>query len=79
MADEELTAPCLHREFVAQVDVTRLSDPSMPLDFHADVRINCKECGCKMKFLGLPAGFHIKGATVSMDGTEARLAIAPVE
>jgi hypothetical protein len=71
--------PCLHEKHTAWVDVTRLSDPSQPLDFHADVRIQCAQCKCKFRFLGLPMGFRMKCAAVSFDGTEARLAIEPVE
>jgi hypothetical protein len=29
------------------------------------------------RFIGLPVGLDLEGASVSIDGTEARLAIAP--
>lgn len=79
MPEQKVYPPCLHEVFISNVAVTRLVDPSQPLDFHADVTINCEQCGCKFRFLGLPGGFHMKGAAVSFDGTEARLAIEPVE
>jgi hypothetical protein len=43
----------------------------------ADVRIQCLGCGAYFKFLGLPCGVDLKGARVSINGDEARLAIAP--
>lgn len=79
MSDDELTAPCLHQVFEAKVEVNRISDPSQPLKFHADVRVWCVECGAKFRFKGLRAGYNINGAAVSLDGTEARLAIEPIE
>lgn len=66
--------PCEHKDFTAHVEVNRLEDIS---SFAADVRITCAECGTRFRFLGLPGGLNIEGATVSFDGTEARLAIEP--
>lgn len=65
---------CKHENFAAQVDVTRLEDIGR---FTADVRIECVDCGVPMRFIGLPAGVSLNGAAVSIDATEARLAIAP--
>jgi hypothetical protein len=65
---------CEHKDFEASVDVHRLVDSGR---FSADVRITCKECGVPMRFIGLPAGVDLNGAATSVDGTEARLAIAP--
>ncbi|HKB35360.1 MAG TPA: hypothetical protein VKD72_02835 [Gemmataceae bacterium] len=39
--------------------------------------IRCEQCGTPFRFIGLPAGLGLNGAAVSVDGTEARLAIAP--
>jgi hypothetical protein len=66
---------CDHRNFDAKVSVNRLEDAGR---FTADVEINCAECGVPFKFIGLPIGLDMEGATVSFDGKEARLAIAPV-
>lgn len=69
---------CPHEDFSAQVDVNRLtSDTGMR--FMADIRIACAVCGERFRFLGLPAGVDTNGATVSVDGTEARLAIGTPE
>jgi hypothetical protein len=65
---------CDHPHFEAAVDVIRLQDSGR---FAADVRIKCAACGIPMRFIGLPAGVDLNGAAVSVDATEARLAIAP--
>ena len=70
---------CLHGEFKATVDVTRLTDhPENPADgFRADVRIICTECAVDFEFLGLPGGSHPALPTVGLMGKEARLPIRP--
>lgn len=60
---------------MANVDVNRLEDTGR---FSADVRIECADCGKKMRFIGLPMGLDLNGAAVSFDGTEGRFAIHPV-
>lgn len=67
---------CKHEEFEAWVDVNRLQDSGR---FCADVRIKCKGCKEPFRFLGLPAGLDLNGASVSVDGTEAHLAIGTAE
>lgn len=66
---------CNHENFEAQVDVNRFVDIGR---FAVDVRVNCVDCGIPFRFLGLPGGLRLEGAAVSVDGTEARLAIAPI-
>ena len=65
---------CKHLEFVAFVEVNRLEDSGR---FAAEVRIECKDCKIPFVFRGLPPGLNLDGAAMSIDGTEARLAIAP--
>lgn len=67
---------CKHERFEANVDVNRLEDSGR---FCADVRIHCGQCKEPFRFLGLPAGLDLNGAAVSVDGTEARLAIGTAE
>jgi len=67
---------CNHENFTAKVDVHRLEDSGR---FSADVSIKCVQCGTPFSFLGLPAGLDLNGASVSVDGTEARLAIGTPE
>lgn len=45
--------------------------------FMVDVRLECV-CGRPFQFLGLPMGLNMDGAAIDVDGTTARLAIAPV-
>lgn len=70
---------CGHESFLGSVAVARLShEEDGPITgFMADVRIECAQCGRPFQFLGLPAGLNTQGATVSVDGLEARLGICP--
>lgn len=65
---------CEHKEFEASVTVNRLEDIK---GFAADVCIVCRECRTPFRFLGLPGGLAPDRPTISVDGTEARLPIAP--
>lgn len=65
---------CEHTSFDCCVNVNRIEDIGR---FSADVTIRCMDCGTPFRFIGLPAGLDLNGASVSVDGTEARLAIAP--
>jgi hypothetical protein len=67
---------CEHKDFDAQVTVIRLEDSG---GFQAEVHIKCHDCKKPFKFLGLARGLDMNGAAVSVDGTEARLAIAPAD
>lgn len=69
---------CAHFNFAAQVNVGRLTNRDGEVtQFVADVTIHCADCGRKMQFLGLPAGMDTQGATMSVDGLEAHLALCP--
>lgn len=70
---------CEHENFTADVVVARMpSKEGGPIErYSADVRIKCDQCGLPFRFIGLPCGIDLNGAAVSIDGTEARLAIAP--
>ncbi len=65
---------CKHPNFDAFVAVNRIEDKGY---FAADVKIRCTECGCAMRFLGLPGGVSLRQPTVSAFGIEARLPIEP--
>lgn len=67
-------ANCTHLDFNAFVAVTRLEDSGR---FAADVNIECRDCKMPFVFRGLPLGVNLNGAAMSVDGTEARLAIGP--
>ena len=72
----QLGTECDHPDFEASVTVNRLEDIKQ---FAADVHITCRACGRAFKFLGLPGGLHPDRPTASVDATEARLPIAPME
>lgn len=65
---------CKHMNFAANVNVARLEDSGR---FMAEITIKCSECGEPFQFVGLEAGLNLNGATVSIDGLEARMAILP--
>ena len=65
---------CKHKVFEANVEVARLEDSGR---FQADVKVGCRICKTPFQFLGLPIGLKLSGAAMSVDGLEARLAIAP--
>lgn len=67
---------CEHDNFSSTVVVNRL-EGAQDMGFIADVKINCADCGRPFVFLGLPKGAALKGAAVSFDAREARLAIKP--
>lgn len=75
VARYDVCASCSHPDFEVHVAVNRLEDNGR---FNADVRINCCACGSPFRFYGLPVGLNLDGAAVSVDGTEARLAIGPI-
>ena len=65
---------CTHEDFAAKVGVARLEDTGQ---FIAEITISCSQCGLPFEFLGLAPGVDTQGATVSVDGQEARIAIVP--
>src|SRR4051812_43328330 len=65
---------CKHEGFACNCEVSRLEDIGR---FTVAITIKCDQCGLPFRFIGLPAGVDLNGAAVSIDGCEARLAIAP--
>lgn len=73
MTDAKNT-PCAHHSFEAHCAVARLEDSGR---FMLEVKVQCAECGTPFQFKGLEPGLNLDGATVSLDGLEANLAICP--
>lgn len=65
---------CEHRDFQANVCIARLEDTG---GFVAEITVRCTECDTPFQFLGLQPGLDTQGASVSIDGLEARIAISP--
>lgn len=74
MADT--TKKCPHMNFDAKVAVARLEDSGR---FNAEIRIWCIDCQKPFRFLGLKVGLDTEGAMIGPDGTDARIAITPVD
>ncbi len=70
----EKTKACQHMQFSADCKVARLEDSGR---FILEVGVRCTECGKPFQFLGLKPGLDLNGATVSLDGLEANIAICP--
>lgn len=66
---------CKHETFQSQVTIQRFIDIGR---FCAEIHIRCSQCYQPFQFHGLNLGLHLDGATMSIDGQEARLAISPV-
>jgi hypothetical protein len=65
---------CEHKNFDSSACVNRFEDTGR---FSVDFRLTCSDCGAPFRFIGLPCGLDLNGAAVSVDGCEARLAVAP--
>lgn len=72
---------CKHENFLVNAKVNRLtSGENGPVHrFQADITIKCTQCEEFFRFLGLPTGLDLNGASVSADGTEGRFAIGTAE
>jgi len=67
---------CDHNDFTAAVEVQHLIDV---MKWVLEIQVTCQQCGMMFRFLGLPQGVDLDGAAASVDGTEARLSIAPAK
>ena len=70
---------CQHREFSAQVNVTRLTDgDDGPVTGHTtDITVRCIECGLPFRWRGIPFGSSPHHPCLSVDGLELRAPIEP--
>lgn len=71
-----MNEPCKHMQFDSKVMINRLEDTGR---FVAEVTITCVECKLPFRFMGLPIGLDLNGATVNHDSTEARLSMLPAD
>ena len=71
---------CKHERFIAQCDITRLTDSEQSKEvtgYTADLTIKCEECGTKFEFIGVPNGYSPKQPMANVDFTELRIPIMP--
>lgn len=71
----QLNPTCKHENFISHVDVNRITNQSVGdgiLVYALDLRVNCKDCGQPLQFVGLPNGMSFYRPTSSLDGQEAR-------
>lgn len=71
---------CLHENFDAYVEVNRVTasdnDPTV-VGYHADIKVNCHDCGEPFRWLGVRAGMSPRSPMCSLDETELRAPIRP--
>lgn len=72
--------PCPHEDFNAYVEVNRLtasdSDPTV-IGYHADIKVNCRNCGEPFRWTGVQAGMSQAHPMCSVDETELRAPLRP--
>jgi hypothetical protein len=71
---------CPHENFAASVDVNRITagdDEPDPVAYSADIRVECADCGEKMRWLGVQAGTSPKRPMCSVDESELRAPLRP--
>lgn len=78
--------PCTHPDIDVKVSFNRIQpDPvtQMPAAFVADFRVNCvpppQGCGVAFMFPGVPLGVSYDEPRASIDGSELRAPIRPVD
>ncbi len=72
---------CDHKNFKAQVDVTRLTDiddPEKITGYTTDITVMCADCFKPFRWVGVPGGYSPNQPMVSADGLELRAPIKPV-
>lgn len=71
---------CDHKNFKAQCDVTRLTNPEGDTitGYTTDISIMCSDCFKPFQFIGVPMGSSPIQPMCNFDGTELRAPIKPV-
>ena len=71
---------CTHDNFKANVKTIKIADDNDTTKitgYRCEVSIFCVDCGEAFNFVGLPAGYDVNHPTISIDGLELRVPIAP--
>lgn len=75
----DLDRPCPHEQFVARVDVIRLTatDDGPVTGYTAEVDVHCGQCSEKFRWIGVPAGLLPNRPCCSIDESELRAPLRP--
>lgn len=69
---------CKHEDFDVSANVNRITNEAGEVErYSCDLRVWCHHCQLPFRFIGLPAGLDLNGASTSVDATEGRFVIAP--
>src|SRR3546814_18696807 len=72
--------PCPHEDVDAFVEVNRVTasdtDPTV-VGYHADIKVNCRDCGEPFRWTGVKAGMSQGRPMCSVDETELRAPLRP--
>lgn len=70
---------CDHPDFLAEVDVNRLTatDGGTVQAYAADIRVHCAACGERFRWIGVPAGLSGARPTCSVDEAELHAPLRP--
>ncbi|MGW4757745.1 hypothetical protein [Streptomyces chartreusis] len=72
--------PCPHENFDAYVEVNRVTasdeDPTV-IGYHADIKVNCHDCGEPFRWTGVQAGSSQGQPMCSVDEKELRAPLRP--
>lgn len=74
-----MSSKCEHMNFVADIEVNRLTEVEggPAKGFSADISVKCGDCKLPFSFLGVPFGMETTRPTSGVDGTELRAPIQP--
>jgi hypothetical protein len=82
VADAAAADPCTHPDFDAKLILNRIQPDDdaagMPRAFTAEVTVQCSACATPFMFPGMAAGLSYDEPRTSIDGTELRAPMRPI-
>lgn len=72
--------PCPHDDFEAYISVAKVTaseTDTTAVGYHADIKVNCADCGEQFRWTGVPAGSSPGQPMCSVDETELRAPLRP--
>jgi len=80
MSQADPDKPCPHDDFEAYVAVNKVTaseTDATVVGYHADIKVNCADCGELFRWTGVPAGSSPRQPMCSVDETELRAPLRP--